>query len=96
MQRFMPHASCWLVWLGSAHAAALSAVAAAVCRQPTAEFLTPSWPAPQVIGLRGTPNIGSLADWGVKYRKLDLAPSGSIDWEALATAVTPGAGFIAG
>jgi cystathionine beta-lyase family protein involved in aluminum resistance len=44
----------------------------------------------EVIGLRGTPAIGSLRDFGVTYRKLDLAPSGSIDWEALASAVRPG------
>lgn len=47
----------------------------------------------EVIGLRGTPGIGSLADWGVGYRKVELAPSGSIDWEALATAVRPGGGW---
>ena len=46
----------------------------------------------EVIGLRGTPGIGSLRDWGISYRKLDLAPDGSgIDWKALATAVRPGA-----
>ena len=44
----------------------------------------------EVIGLRGTPGIGSLKDWGVSYRKLELHPSGSIDGEALATAVRPG------
>ena len=46
----------------------------------------------EVIGLRGTPGAGSLRDWGVAYRKLDLAPGGGIDWAALATAVRPGAG----
>lgn len=45
----------------------------------------------EVIGLRGTPGIGSLQDFGVSYRKLDLQPSGSIDWDALASAVRPGA-----
>ena len=44
----------------------------------------------EVIGLRGTPGIGSLADWGVTYRRLPLHASGSIDWDALASAVRPG------
>lgn len=46
-----------------------------------------------MIGLRGTPNAGSLMDFGVTYRKLDLTPSGSIDWEALASAIRPGLWF---
>ncbi len=45
----------------------------------------------EVIGLRGTPGHGSLAEWGVTYRELPLAPSGEIDWEALASAIRPGA-----
>jgi hypothetical protein len=44
----------------------------------------------EVIGLRGTPGHGSLAEWGVSYRQLDLCPEGGIDWEALATAIKPG------
>lgn len=44
----------------------------------------------EVIGLRGTPGIGSLADFGVSYRKVELQPSGEVDWEALASAVRPG------
>jgi cystathionine beta-lyase family protein involved in aluminum resistance len=42
----------------------------------------------EVIGLRGE-GQGSLADFGVHYRQLDLAPSGEMDWEGLATAVKP-------
>lgn len=46
----------------------------------------------EVIGQRGTPGHGSLMEWGVTYRELPLtADSGRIDWEALATAVKPGA-----
>lgn len=45
----------------------------------------------EVIGVRGSPGSGSLADFGVRYRALPLVPSsGAIDWEALATAVEPG------
>ena len=43
-----------------------------------------------MIGLRGTPGHGSLREWGVAYRELPLAPSGSVDWDALATAIRPG------
>uniref|UniRef100_A0A1D2A625 Uncharacterized protein n=1 Tax=Auxenochlorella protothecoides TaxID=3075 RepID=A0A1D2A625_AUXPR len=44
----------------------------------------------EVIGVRGTPGSGSLAEHGVGYRVLPLAPgSGAIDWGALATAVKP-------
>ncbi|CAN1209300.1 aminotransferase class I/II-fold pyridoxal phosphate-dependent enzyme [Tumidithrix helvetica PCC 7403] len=32
---------------------------------------------------------GSLKDFGVRYRKVDLTASGEVDWEALATAVKP-------
>ena len=31
---------------------------------------------------------GSLKDFGIDYRQLDLTPEGTIDWEALTTAVT--------
>ena len=45
----------------------------------------------EVIGLRGTPGHGSLKEWGVDYRKLDLVPStGIIDWDALESAIVPG------
>lgn len=43
----------------------------------------------EVIGTRGTPGHGSLREWGVSYRELDLK-DGRIDWEALKTAVVPG------
>ncbi|KAL4857014.1 hypothetical protein ACK3TF_002702 [Chlorella vulgaris] len=63
------------------------------CLRPGDELLavagSPYDTLEEVIGLRGTPAIGSLRDFGVTYRKLDLAPSGSIDWEALASAVRP-------
>jgi cystathionine beta-lyase family protein involved in aluminum resistance len=42
----------------------------------------------EVIGLRGQEQ-GSLADFGVHYRQLDLTPTGEMDWEGLATAVKP-------
>jgi hypothetical protein len=45
----------------------------------------------EVIGLRGTPGHGSLREWGVTYRELDLAPGGAIDWHALSSAITPSA-----
>jgi cystathionine beta-lyase family protein involved in aluminum resistance len=42
----------------------------------------------EVIGIRGEAQ-GSLAEFGVSYRQIELLPDGSIDWEALATAVRP-------
>ena len=41
----------------------------------------------EVIGLRGH-NQGSLKDFQIDYRQLDLTTAGTIDWEALSTAVT--------
>jgi cystathionine beta-lyase family protein involved in aluminum resistance len=42
----------------------------------------------EVIGLRGE-GQGSLAEWGVKYRELDLTPDGQVDFAALAGALRP-------
>jgi len=44
----------------------------------------------EVIGMRGTPGHGSLMEWGIRYREMDLAPDGGIDWEALKVAIIPG------
>ncbi len=41
----------------------------------------------EVIGLRGN-NQGSLKDFQIDYRQLDLTTTGTIDWQALSTAVT--------
>ncbi|KAH7283654.1 hypothetical protein KP509_34G018100 [Ceratopteris richardii] len=43
----------------------------------------------EVIGLRGTPGHGSLKEYGISYRELELAKCGGIDWDALACAVKP-------
>ncbi len=40
----------------------------------------------EVIGLRGE-GQGSLAEFGIKYRQLDLTSQGTIDWAALTTAL---------
>jgi len=42
----------------------------------------------EVIGLRGS-NQGSLKDFQINYRALDLTEKGTIDWEGLTTAVKP-------
>ena len=42
----------------------------------------------EVIGLRGN-NQGSLKDFQIDYRALDLTQKGTIDWEGLKTAVKP-------
>jgi cystathionine beta-lyase family protein involved in aluminum resistance len=40
----------------------------------------------EVIGLRGE-GQGSLREFGISYRQVELTPEGSIDWSTLATAV---------
>ena len=40
----------------------------------------------EVIGLRGS-NLGSLKDFQIDYRVLDLTDMGTIDWEGLSTAI---------
>jgi cystathionine gamma-lyase len=40
----------------------------------------------EVIGLRGE-NQGSLLDFGINYRELNLTPEGTIDWQALSRGV---------
>jgi cystathionine beta-lyase family protein involved in aluminum resistance len=42
----------------------------------------------EVIGLRGQ-GQGSLVDFGVQYRQLELTPLGTIDWGTLAQSVQP-------
>jgi cystathionine beta-lyase family protein involved in aluminum resistance len=42
----------------------------------------------EVIGERGE-GQGTLKEWGIKYRELDLTEDGGIDWDALATAIKP-------
>lgn len=42
----------------------------------------------EVIGIRGE-GQGSLKDFGVEYRQLELTPAGTIDWQALETSIQP-------
>jgi len=42
----------------------------------------------EVIGLRGE-NQGSLRDFGITYRQIDLTPTGELDWEKLSTCIQP-------
>lgn len=42
----------------------------------------------EVIGLRGN-GQGSLTDFNINYRQLDLTEEGMIDWEGLKTAIKP-------
>ena len=44
----------------------------------------------EVIGLRGLEDVGSLMDWGVKYKEVPLATDGAIDLDAIKKAITPG------
>ncbi|NJM95316.1 MAG: aluminum resistance family protein, partial [Acaryochloridaceae cyanobacterium CSU_5_19] len=42
----------------------------------------------EVIGLRGE-GQGSLKEFGIDYRQLELTPKGMIDWQALAQGIAP-------
>jgi len=42
----------------------------------------------EVIGLRGN-HQGSLKEFGVRYRQLDLTPAGTVDWQALDQTIQP-------
>ena len=42
----------------------------------------------EVIGLRGTPGAGSLAEFGIPYRQVDLSPSGEMDVGAVKKAIS--------
>lgn len=39
----------------------------------------------EIIGIR--PSTGSLAEYGITYRQVDLLPDGSFDWEGIRTAI---------
>lgn len=41
----------------------------------------------EVIGIRGSGN-GSLRDWGVKYKQVDLLPDGAPDYKIISDAIT--------
>lgn len=42
----------------------------------------------EVIGTRGE-GMGSLKEWGVKYSAVPLSQDGKIDWDGVASAITP-------
>ncbi|MBE9118222.1 methionine gamma-lyase family protein [Lusitaniella coriacea LEGE 07157] len=42
----------------------------------------------ETIGLRGT-HQGSLKEFGIDYRQVELTTQGTVDWQALASAVAP-------
>ena len=41
----------------------------------------------EVIGLAGTPGAGSLKDYGIGYRQVELTPQGEMDIEAILAAM---------
>ena len=43
----------------------------------------------EVIGVVRGEGQGTLQEWGINYRELDLTPEGGIDWEGLTTAIKP-------
>ncbi|KAI3501053.1 hypothetical protein L1887_28910 [Cichorium endivia] len=43
----------------------------------------------EVIGIRDENGLGSLKDFGIKYREVALADDGGLDWDALEVAIKP-------
>ncbi|KAI3508152.1 hypothetical protein L1887_23155 [Cichorium endivia] len=43
----------------------------------------------EVIGMRDENGLGSLKDFGIKYREVALADDGGLDWDALEVAIKP-------
>ncbi|XP_077222437.1 uncharacterized protein LOC143856196 isoform X2 [Tasmannia lanceolata] len=43
----------------------------------------------EVIGIRDTPGLGSLKDFGVTYREVPLAEDGGVNWDELAATLRP-------
>lgn len=66
-------------------------VALSSCVRPGDEILSPVGKPydtlEEVIGIRPSP--GSLAEWGVQYRQVDLLENGAFDYEKIAQAITP-------
>lgn len=81
-------------------ASGTAAIATALfgCLRPGMELLAvtghPYDTLEEVIGLRGE-NQGSLMEWGVAYRELDLTPAGGVDYAALEGAFRPETGVVA-
>lgn len=47
----------------------------------------------EVIGLRGQ-GQGSLIDFGIRYRQLELTKEGSVDWQALSCGMSPNTSLV--
>ena len=65
------------------------AIALAGCLRPGDELLCPAGKPydtlEEVIGIR--PSAGSLAEYGITYRQVDLLPDGSFDYEGIRSAI---------
>ena len=83
-------AACRIQFVSGTHAIAAGLFA---CLRPGDELLavagSPYDTLEEVIGTRGIPQSGSLMDFGVSYRTLDLQEDGTVDFDALAGALRP-------
>ena len=83
-------AACRIQFVSGTHAIAAGLFA---CLRPGDELLAvagkPYDTLEEVIGTRGTHQSGSLLDFGVSYRALDLKGDGSVDFDALASSLRP-------
>ena len=83
-------AACRVQFVSGTHAIAAGLFA---CLRPGDELLAvagnPYDTLEEVIGTRGEPDCGSLMDFGVSYRTLDLTADGMVDFDALAGSLRP-------
>ena len=83
-------AACRIQFVSGTHAIAAGLFA---CLRPGDELLAvagnPYDTLEEVIGTRGSPQSGSLMDFGISYRTLDLKADGTVDFEALAGSLRP-------
>ena len=83
-------AACRVQFVSGTHAIAAGLFA---CLRPGDELLavagSPYDTLEEVIGTRGEPDCGSLMDFGVSYRTLDLTADGMVDFDALAGSLRP-------
>ena len=83
-------AACRVQFVSGTHAIAAGLFA---CLRPGDELLAvagnPYDTLEEVIGTRGETDCGSLMDFGVSYRTLDLKADGTVDFERLAGSLRP-------
>ncbi|CAD6262089.1 unnamed protein product [Miscanthus lutarioriparius] len=93
MNQLIDHCSTDAQFFSGTHAIACALFA---LLRPGHELLAVAGPPydtlEEVIGIRGSANVGPLKDFGVAYREVPLAADGGLDWDALACSIRPETG----